>query len=115
VSVQDTFYDPEDGSTRSLKLSLLTMDRSQVPQTNWLQFDIKNQEFFGTPMREDEGRKEYQLVRLLQLLFLSKFLICTNIHDHLQFCLVPDLVFSLLLFLPLPLLLSPHLNLGLVK
>ncbi|XP_069682124.1 dystroglycan 1 [Periplaneta americana] len=59
---EDTFYDPEDGSTRSLKLSLLTMDRSPVSSTNWLQFDVKNQEFYGTPMREDEGRREYQLV-----------------------------------------------------
>jgi len=59
---EDTFYDPEDGSTRSLKLSLLTMDRTQIPLTNWLQFDVKNQEFFGTPMPGDVGRKEYQLV-----------------------------------------------------
>jgi neurexin len=73
MSLQDTFYDPEDGSTRSLKLSLLTMDRSQVPMTNWLQFDIKNQEFFGTPMEGDEGRKEYQLVRLLQIFCLPFF------------------------------------------
>lgn len=71
VSVQDTFYDPEDGSTRSLKLTLLTIDRSQVPVTNWLQFDIKNQEFFGTPMKEDEGRKEYQLVSIFQILFVT--------------------------------------------
>lgn len=59
---EDTFYDPEDDTTRSLKLTLLTMDRKQVPLTNWLQFDVKNQEFFGTPMPGDEGRKEYQLV-----------------------------------------------------
>lgn len=77
MSVQDTFYDPEDGSTRSLKLSLLTMDRSQVPPTNWLQFDVKNQEFFGTPVQEDEGRREYQLVRSLQILLLSIFLTCS--------------------------------------
>jgi neurexin len=82
VSVQDTFYDPEDGSTRSLKLSLLTMDRSQVPTANWLQFDVKNQEFFGTPMQEDEGRKEYQLVRLLQTLLLAIFLTCAHMHNR---------------------------------
>jgi neurexin len=74
MSVQDTFYDPEDGSTRSLKLSLLTMDRTQVPLTNWLQFDVKNQEFFGTPMLGDEGRREYQLVRQLQMLFSSSLI-----------------------------------------
>jgi len=59
---EDTFYDPEDGSARGLKLSLLKMDRTQVPLTNWLQFDVKNQEFFGTPMPGDEGHEEYQLV-----------------------------------------------------
>lgn len=59
---EDTFYDPEDGGTSSLKLSLLTMYRRQVEPTNWLQFDVKNQEFFGTPMPGDEGREEYQLV-----------------------------------------------------
>lgn len=69
MSVQDTFYDPEDGSTRNLKLSLLTMYRRQVEPTNWLQFDVKNQEFFGTPMPGDEGREEYQLVRQMQMLF----------------------------------------------
>jgi hypothetical protein len=50
------------------------MDRTQVPLTNWLQFDIKNQEFFGTPLPGDEGRKEYQLVRHLQILFSSRTL-----------------------------------------
>jgi neurexin len=84
VSIQDTFYDPEDDTTRSLKLTLLTMDRKQVPLTNWLQFDVKNQEFFGTPMPGDEGRKEYQLVRQLQILFSSSlsdtYLVCYAEH-----------------------------------
>lgn len=97
MSLQDTFYDPEDGSTRNLKLLLLTMDRSQVLATNWLQFDIKNQEFFGTPMKEDEGRKEYQLVSVLQILFLTVwntseilvnrviFMIVTILHIYVLF------------------------------
>jgi hypothetical protein len=71
MAFQDTFYDPEDGSTRSLKLSLLTADRTPIPQTNWLQFDVKNQEFFGTPFQGDEGRKEYHLVRQPQILLNS--------------------------------------------
>jgi len=50
------------------------MERTQVPPTNWLQFDIKNQEFYGTPMPGDEGRKEYQLVRHLQILFGSSLI-----------------------------------------
>ncbi|KAJ9584025.1 hypothetical protein L9F63_021629 [Diploptera punctata] len=59
---EDTFYDPEDGSTRSMKLTLLTIDRAPISLANWLQFDIKNQEFYGIPMQQDDGRKEYQLV-----------------------------------------------------
>jgi len=58
---EDTFYDPEDGPTRGLKLSLLMVNRTQVPPTNWLQFDVKNQEFFGTPLPGDEGHNEYHL------------------------------------------------------
>ncbi|XP_065353025.1 dystroglycan 1 [Cloeon dipterum] len=59
---EDTFYDNEDGSTRNMKLSLLLMSRSPVEPTNWLQFDAKNQEFFGIPEKHDKGTREYQLV-----------------------------------------------------
>ncbi|XP_063226131.1 dystroglycan 1 [Bacillus rossius redtenbacheri] len=59
---EDSFYDPEDGSARHLKLSLLTMNRMPIDPTHWLQFDAKNQEFYGIPSRNDEGRREYQLV-----------------------------------------------------
>jgi hypothetical protein len=50
------------------------MDRTQIPLTNWLQFDVKNQEFFGTPMPGDVGQKEYQLVRHPQILFNSSLI-----------------------------------------
>lgn len=60
--LQDTFYDPEDGNARNLKMSLLTMDRRPLPKDHWLQFDVKNQEFYGVPLRSDIGRSEYQLV-----------------------------------------------------
>ena len=59
---QDSFYDPEDGSARSLKLSLVTIDRKPIPNNHWLQFDVKNQEFYGIPMQTDVGQVEYQLV-----------------------------------------------------
>ncbi|XP_050539992.1 dystroglycan 1 [Daktulosphaira vitifoliae] len=59
---EDTFYDPDDGSSRRLKLSLMTIDRSQVPSNNWLQFDPKNQEFYGIPMWSDKNFSEYQLI-----------------------------------------------------
>lgn len=58
----DTFYDPEDGDARNLKMSLLTMDRQPLRVDHWLQFDVKNQEFFGVPLMSDIGRSEYQLV-----------------------------------------------------
>ncbi|XP_043258133.1 dystroglycan-like isoform X3 [Colletes gigas] len=59
---EDTFYDAEDGSARNMRMSLLTIDRTPIPPHEWLQFDGKNQEFYGVPMRSDVGRKEYQLV-----------------------------------------------------
>lgn len=59
---EDTFFDNEDGSSRNLKMSLLTNDRQPILPHEWLQFDSKNQEFYGVPMNTDIGRKEYQLV-----------------------------------------------------
>ncbi|XP_055371649.1 uncharacterized protein LOC129605753 isoform X2 [Condylostylus longicornis] len=56
----DTFYDPED--TTDLKLSLLTMERNELNPKHWLQFDSKNQEFYGIPKVADYGSEEYLLV-----------------------------------------------------
>lgn len=60
--MQDTFYDPEDHT--DLKLSLLTSNRRPLDPRNWLQFDAKNQEFFGVPKYGDFGTDEYFLVRV---------------------------------------------------
>lgn len=38
------------------------MDRRPLPKDHWLQFDVKNQEFYGVPLTADIGRSEYQLV-----------------------------------------------------
>lgn len=38
------------------------MDRRPLPKDHWLQFDMKNQEFYGVPLTSDIGRSEYQLV-----------------------------------------------------
>lgn len=57
---QDTFYDPEDNT--DLKLSLLTVDRAPLDPKHWLQFDAKNQEFFGIPKYGDGGQHEYLLM-----------------------------------------------------
>ncbi|XP_058799725.1 dystroglycan 1-like isoform X2 [Phymastichus coffea] len=59
---KDTFFDEDDGDTSKLKLFLYTGNRSDVPPYDWLQFDSKNQEFYGVPLREDIGRKTYQLI-----------------------------------------------------
>lgn len=59
---KDTFYDPEDGDARNLKITLLTVDRRPLPKDHWLQFDVKNQEFYGIPLNSDIGRSEFQLV-----------------------------------------------------
>lgn len=64
LPLQDTFFDAEDGSSRNLKMSLLKIDRVPIPPHEWLQFDNKNQEFYGVPLRSDIGRKEYQLVAI---------------------------------------------------
>jgi len=40
----------------------MTIDRTQVPENNWLQFDTKNQEFYGIPLWGDKSLSEYQLV-----------------------------------------------------
>jgi neurexin len=59
---EDLCSDPENGKTRYLDLSLLTKHRLEVTQDNWLQFDKKNQEFYGVPLEGDVGREAYQLV-----------------------------------------------------
>ncbi|XP_022912998.2 uncharacterized protein [Onthophagus taurus] len=58
----DTFYDPEDTDPRNLRMKLLTSDRQPLPFDNWLQFDDKNKEFYGIPMINDTGSREYQLI-----------------------------------------------------
>lgn len=59
VVPKDTFYDPED--LTDLKLTLLNEDRSPIDPSNWLQFDAKNQEFFGVPGIHDKTQ-QYVLV-----------------------------------------------------
>ncbi|XP_045490682.1 dystroglycan 1 isoform X3 [Pieris rapae] len=59
---EDTFFDPEDGGTRNLHLSLRFSDRSEIPSSNWLQFDANNQEFYGLPSANDQGSVHYQLI-----------------------------------------------------
>ncbi|CAG9564071.1 unnamed protein product [Danaus chrysippus] len=59
---EDTFFDPEDGGTRNLQLSLKFSDRSEIPPNHWLQFDARNQEFYGLPGPGDEKIVHYQLI-----------------------------------------------------
>ncbi|XP_062529974.1 dystroglycan 1 isoform X6 [Bombyx mori] len=59
---EDTFFDPEDGGTRNLILSLRYSDRTEIPAGHWLQFDANNQEFYGLPTTTDEGSVSYQLI-----------------------------------------------------
>uniref|UniRef100_A0A182NMI6 Dystroglycan 1 n=1 Tax=Anopheles dirus TaxID=7168 RepID=A0A182NMI6_9DIPT len=56
----DTFFDNEDGN--ELKMKLLTTERHTLDPYHWLQFDSKNQEFYGVPRTTDIGRKEYLLM-----------------------------------------------------
>ncbi|XP_037946051.1 uncharacterized protein LOC119678340 isoform X4 [Teleopsis dalmanni] len=55
----DTFYDPNDNE---LTLTLRTKDNKELGARHWLQFDSKNQEFYGIPKSGDIGSEEYLLV-----------------------------------------------------
>lgn len=71
-------------------MSLLTIDRIPIPSHEWLQFDPKNQEFYGVPMHNDIGRKEYQLVvtdkegKIIQI-FSTSIVILKVIMKNLYF------------------------------
>lgn len=52
----DTFFD--DGK---LTLSLKTKDHKELSPRHWLQFDSKNEEFYGIPKNGDTGSEEYML------------------------------------------------------
>ncbi|KFM75974.1 Dystroglycan, partial [Stegodyphus mimosarum] len=60
----DTFYDFEDGSTRYLTLTFLTIESVRPPKSSWVQFDHKSQELYGLPFDGDAGRHEFQLVAM---------------------------------------------------
>ena len=46
--VPDDFcYDPEEGGTANLRLELVDFNQEPLKPNNWLQFDTKNQEFYG--------------------------------------------------------------------
>uniref|UniRef100_A0A1A9VY29 Dystroglycan 1 n=1 Tax=Glossina austeni TaxID=7395 RepID=A0A1A9VY29_GLOAU len=55
----DTFFDPNDNE---LKLNLKTKDNKDLNPRHWLQFDVKNHEFYGIPKGGDIGPEEYLLV-----------------------------------------------------
>ena len=56
----DTFYDPEDGDTRILTLSLLTESKQAVSQQSWVQLDQTKQALYGYPRMN--GNLPYQRV-----------------------------------------------------
>lgn len=60
----DTFFDYEEGSTRYLTLSFLTIDNKQPPESYWVQLDPKSQELCGLPFDEDVGQKEFMIVAI---------------------------------------------------
>ncbi|XP_016985355.1 uncharacterized protein LOC108048915 isoform X1 [Drosophila rhopaloa] len=55
----DTFYDANDNQ---LTLTLKTKDHLELNPRHWLQFDSKNEEFYGIPKSGDIGSEEYLLV-----------------------------------------------------
>lgn len=55
----DTFYDANDNQ---LTLTLKTKEHKELGTRHWLQFDSKNEEFYGIPKGGDIGSEEYLLV-----------------------------------------------------
>ncbi|XP_015040600.2 uncharacterized protein Dg isoform X2 [Drosophila pseudoobscura] len=55
----DTFYDANDND---LTLTLKSKEHKELSTRHWLQFDSKNQEFYGIPKSGDTGSEEYLLV-----------------------------------------------------
>ncbi|XP_022223300.2 uncharacterized protein LOC111074710 isoform X4 [Drosophila obscura] len=55
----DTFYDANDND---LTLTLKSKEHKELGTRHWLQFDSKNQEFYGIPKGGDTGSEEYLLV-----------------------------------------------------
>lgn len=55
----DTFYDPNGND---LTLTLKTKEHKELSPRSWLQFDSKNQEFYGVPKTGDVGTEQYLLV-----------------------------------------------------
>lgn len=45
-----------------MRLSLINYERNELDPKYWLQFDSKNQEFYGVPKYGDAGQREYVLV-----------------------------------------------------
>ncbi|XP_006819307.1 dystroglycan 1-like [Saccoglossus kowalevskii] len=61
---EDTFYDEEDGSTRNLKLMLLSIDGGILHKMSWIQFDSSSQTIYGLPMAEQAGKHEYVMTAI---------------------------------------------------
>lgn len=55
----DTFFDPNG---LPLTLTLKTKTHKDISPKNWLQFDSKNEEFYGIPKGGDYGSEEYLLM-----------------------------------------------------
>ena len=52
---QDTFYDYEDGDTRSLSLSLQTVSGVPVDPASFIQFNAQTQTLYGLPLQKHVG------------------------------------------------------------
>ena len=57
-----TFYDYEDGSTRSLNLTMFTPEGTALPEVSWINFNPVAQTIYGTPERGNVGRHHFLLV-----------------------------------------------------
>ena len=58
----ETFYDIQDGDTRTLSLHLVTINNDSLPSNSWIQLDAARQVLYGLPLATTEFPSEYTLV-----------------------------------------------------
>ena len=58
----DTFYDPEEGNTRNLSLSLLKENKQALDLDSWVQIDRTSQTIYGYPRINSPRKYKYQLI-----------------------------------------------------
>ena len=86
--VPDDFcYDPEEGSTANLHLELVDFNQEPLKPNNWLQFDTKNQEFYGIYVNNSYDNAGPGANRIVGGTSGGKYaLTCSDSHGNVSYC-----------------------------